>query len=153
MNPILIVYSNVMFCLIRFLSSLFQVIDLQNEMTSCRIRADGLMHQYEKSEKKIEQFWADEPNQGAYHDRMILLQTCIIDQLITSRNDEFSNNVVRAKFQKACEGLKNLTVEDYFAFRNHRVVPIFTQKIVDTISMLLKMPKVWKQQQLLYADR
>ena len=62
-------------------------------------------------------------------------------------------NSVRAKFQKACACLKDLTVEEFFAFRNHRVVPIFTQKIVDTISMLLKMPKIWKQQQLLYADR
>jgi len=43
------------------------VIDLQNELSTCRIRADELMHQYEKSEKKIEQFWADEPNQGSFN--------------------------------------------------------------------------------------
>ena len=108
------------------------------------------MSQYEKSEKKIEQFWADEPNQGSSHDRSVFW---IIDQSIISNCNEFPYHVVRAKFQKACAGLKKLTVEDFFAFRNHRVVPIFTQKIVDTISMLLKMPKVWKQQQLLYADR
>ena len=40
------------------------MIDSQNELASCRSRADELMHQYEKAEKKIEQFWADEPNQG-----------------------------------------------------------------------------------------
>lgn len=60
---------------------------------------------------------------------------------------------VRAKFVQACARLKDLTIEDFFAFRNHRVVPVFTQKIADTISMLLKKPKVWKQQQLLFADR
>ena len=41
------------------------MIDLQNEMNRSRIRADELMAQFEKAEKKIEQFWADEPNQGA----------------------------------------------------------------------------------------
>ena len=43
---------------------MYQVIDLQNEMNRSRIRADELMAQFDKAERKIEQFWADEPNQG-----------------------------------------------------------------------------------------
>lgn len=152
---------------------MYQVIDLQNEMNRSRIRADELMAQFEKAERKIEQFWADEPNQGRewsystdfvcsdylpifstrfvkYVRKSVLILELNILLLIICKCTLFT---VRAKFLQACARLKDLTIEDFFAFRNHRVVPVFTQKIADTISMLLKKPKVWKQQQLLFADR
>jgi hypothetical protein len=56
------------------------------------------------------------------------------------------------KFQRACAALEKLTVEEFFAFRNHRVVPVFTKKIFDAISYLLKLPLDWKTQQFVVAD-
>lgn len=41
-----------------------QVIDLQREIAHSNMKADSLMTQCERVDKKTEQFWSDEPNQG-----------------------------------------------------------------------------------------
>lgn len=60
---------------------------------------------------------------------------------------------MRSKFEQACKALHEVTVEEYFAFRNHRVVPVFTKKIFDAICYLLKIDTPWKEHQFLIADR
>jgi len=99
-----------------------KVIHLQQEANHIKRHSEELLSQFDRAALKIEQHWADEPLQ------------------------------VRAKFQQACKALTKLTVEEFFAFRNHRVVPVFTKKIFDAISYLLKLPLDWKSQQFVVAD-
>ena len=43
-------------------------------------------------------------------------------------------------------------MNEYFTFRNHRIPPPFTKKIMDSISILLGMSHDWKQQQLVISN-
>jgi hypothetical protein len=82
----------------------------------------NLYSKYEKDTGKIEQMWMDEPKQ------------------------------TRKAFQEACKKLYTISVDEYFAFRNHRVVPIFVKKILDAISYLLNFSTEFKDQQMLISD-
>jgi hypothetical protein len=81
-----------------------------------------LLNKFEKDTQKIEQYWIDEPTE------------------------------IRHIFQKACEALDTLDVDECFSFRNHRVVPTFIKKIFDAISCLLDLPFEWEVQQYIIAD-
>eukprot|EP01038_Epipyxis_sp_PR26KG_P006206 gene6206-8548_t len=86
------------------------------------IKYKSLMEIYEKDTAKIEQFWFDEPTE------------------------------IRARFQAACKKLDTITVEEYFSFRNYRILPVFVKKIFDAISLLLNIPNDWKNLQFIIAD-
>lgn len=77
---------------------------------------------YEKNTSKIEQFWQDEPTQA------------------------------RINFIFACRKLYTVSTDDYFAFRNHRAVPVFVKKILDAVCYLLGLQADWKLQQMLLSD-
>jgi hypothetical protein len=82
----------------------------------------NLISKYEKDTGKIEQLWMDEPKQ------------------------------TRKTFYAACKKLYTITIDEYFAFRNHRVIPAFVKKILDAISYLLNMSTDFKQQQMIISD-
>lgn len=99
-----------------------KIIALEKEANDYFYRFRTLMQKYEKDTSKIEQFWLDEPRQ------------------------------VRRTFLDACKKLDTITVDEYFAFRNHRVVPIFVKKILDAISYLLHISTEFKHQQMIISD-
>lgn len=82
----------------------------------------NLISKYEKDTAKIEQLWQDEPKQ------------------------------TRKNFQTACKKLFTVSVDEYFAFRNHRVIPVFVKKILDAISYLLNISTDFKDQQMIISD-
>jgi hypothetical protein len=98
------------------------IISLEKESSEYFSKFTNLISKYEKETSKIEQHWLDEPTQ------------------------------VRAIFRAACAKLDKITVDEYFAFRNHRVVPIFVKKIFDAISYLLNISTDWTVQQMIIAD-
>ncbi len=98
------------------------IIRLEKESSEYFTKFSNLISKYEKETSKIEQHWLDEPTQ------------------------------VRAIFRMACKKLDSITVDEYFAFRNHRVVPVFVKKIFDAISYLLNMSTDWSVQQMIIAD-
>jgi hypothetical protein len=81
-----------------------------------------LMGQVEKGTDRIEQFWLDEPSE--------------------SRN----------RFKIACKQLNTVAVNEYFTFRNHRIPPPFTKKILDCVSILLGHSTEWKAQQMIISN-
>lgn len=99
-----------------------KIINLEKESNILLTKHLNLLSKYEKDSLKIEQYWLDEPKH------------------------------VRFLFQEACKKLDEISVDDYFTFRNHRIVPLFVTKIFNAISYLLNLPIDWKQQQLLVSD-
>lgn len=99
-----------------------QKIGVEKEATHNFYRYSSLIAKYEKDTQKIEQYWIDEPTE------------------------------VRAIFSLACKQLDSVSVDDYFVFRNHRVVPPFVKKFFDALSCLLDLPMEWDEQQFLVAD-
>ncbi len=99
-----------------------QMIAFEKEANDHYYKFLNLISKYEKDTAKIEQLWLDEPKQ------------------------------TRKNFYIACKKLYNISVDEYFAFRNHRVIPIFVKKILDAISYLLGIPNDWKEQQMIISD-
>lgn len=99
-----------------------KVVNLERDSNDLHYKFSNMISRYEKDSSRIEQFWVDEPTQ------------------------------VRALFRAACKKLDTITIDEYFSFRNHRVVPVFVKKIFDCISYLLDLPTDWKQQQMIIAD-
>ena len=99
-----------------------KMIDMEKEASSYYYQFTNLISKYEKDTMKIEQYWHDEPTE------------------------------VRRIFREACKKLETISVEEFFAFRNHRIVPIYTKRIMDAISYLLNMSTVWEDQQYIIAD-
>jgi hypothetical protein len=97
-------------------------IALEKEANYFYHKYTDLMQKHEKDTQKIEQFWVDEPTE------------------------------VRAVFQLACKALDTISVDDYFSYRNHRIVPMFVKKIFDAISCLLDRSFEWDSQQYIIAD-
>ena len=75
----------------------------------------------EKDSERIEQFWIDEPSSS------------------------------RHRFQLVCESLNKIEANEFFKFRNHRIPPPFTKKIMNAISILMGTSDEWKKQQLLIS--
>ncbi|RYH31300.1 hypothetical protein EON65_02955 [archaeon] len=98
------------------------MITIERDSQHLLAKYSHFMSRYEKGTSKVEQFWQDDPKQ------------------------------IRINFYKACRELYNYSTDDYFAFRNFRVVPLFVKKIVDAISYLLSMPDTWKDQIMLLSD-
>lgn len=95
---------------------------LEKDAAQYNYKFTNIIVKYEKETQKIEQYWTDDPKE------------------------------VRGVFLQACEQLDTVSVEEFFAFRNHRVVPLYVKKIFDAISVLLKIPLEWKTQQFIIAD-
>ena len=84
-----------------------------------------------KTEQKLEEFFSKEPSEA------------------------------RKKFRAAVQALDAYTIDDFFLFRNHRVPPEFTRKIVEAICFLLLkegdseekyMRMGWTRLQMIVAD-
>jgi len=86
------------------------------------IQYDNLMSKYDKSSQQNEQYWIDDRTE------------------------------IRYKFSLACKALDTLSVDDYFRFHNHRVIPPFVQKILDAICCLLNIDLDWNLQTMLLSD-
>ncbi len=95
---------------------------LEKDSSQFFYKFTNMIAKYEKDTLKIEQYWTDDPSE------------------------------VRATFLLACTRLNELTVEEYFAFRNHRVVPMYVKKVFDALSYLLDISTEWKVQQFVVAD-
>jgi hypothetical protein len=58
----------------------------------------------------------------------------------------------RPKFQNACKAMEKLEKDVWFEFKNHRIPPPFTKKVLDAVCIILGLPREWPQQQLLLSD-
>lgn len=99
-----------------------KIVALERESSDLHYKFSNMISRYEKDTSRIEQYWIDEPDQ------------------------------VRAMFRAACKRLDTISIDEYFSFRNHRVIPVFVKKIFDCLSYLLHVPTEWKLQQQLIAD-
>ena len=99
-----------------------KIIEVDKEASDLMRKYQYLMGKVDKAADRIEQFWQDDPTES------------------------------RFKFMFACEQLNTVAMNEYFTFRNHRLPPPFTKKIMDSISILLGASKDWKQQQLIISN-
>jgi len=98
-----------------------EAIEIDKEAADLMRRYQILIGVVEKDSDRVEQFWIEDPSES------------------------------RAMFQSACANLNTVEVNQYFTFRNHRIPPPFTKKIMDAISILLGLSTSWKAQQLIIS--
>jgi hypothetical protein len=100
----------------------FQKATLDYEANRYNTTYNNFMSKYDKLSQQNEQYWIDDPTE------------------------------IRYKFNLACKALDTLSVDDYFRFHNHRVIPPFVQKIFDGICCLLNLDLDWNVQTMLVSD-
>ena len=81
-----------------------------------------LMTFVEREAQRIEQFWIDDKSN------------------------------TRIKFRNVCKAMETIEKDDWFTFKNHRVPPTVTKKILDACSYLLGRNDSWQDEQHLVSD-
>lgn len=103
-------------------ASALKLIAMKHESADIYRKYTDMMADAEKLEKVMEQAWMDDPLQTRY------------------------------KFQDTIKKLKEIPAVEFFKFKNFRNPPLFTKKIMDAISYLLRLPTDWLNQKLLMSD-
>merc|ERR1711991_1243191 len=59
---------------------------------------------------------------------------------------------LKPKFEAACKNLNNISRDEWFQFKNHRIPPPFTKMCLDACAYLLGEIDDWKNEQLIVSD-